>query len=378
MTADPDRGLDGTNLALFFTRGLSLAVWAATGMLEREIALYRALRPHVASVLFATYGRDDDRHAPILPGLRVLQNEGRLPVSLHAALLPWRFGRLGGRWIVKSNQLPGSTVALRAARRAQAPFVARCGYPHYEFVVHQFGAASWRARRALREERTVFRAADHVLVTSEAARKAAVARHGLSEEAVTVVPNYVETDVFVPKREPDDGGRTRVLAVGRLDRQKNLPALFEAMQPLDVHLDLVGTGPLEGPLRELAARAGLRVTFHGNLPHGDLPRLMNRATLFVLPSVYEGHPKALLEAMACGLAVVGTDVHGTREVLEDGKNGLVCGTDVPSLRAAIELALGDPGLRRDIGRAARDHVVATMSLSAVVPRELAVYRELIP
>src|SRR3546814_4813955 len=104
---------------------------------------------------------------------------------------------------------------------------------------------------------------------------------------------------------------------------------------------MVGDGDLRATAEREAARRGVKARLHGNLPHQNLPEMINAGRIFVLPSSYEGHPKTLLEAMACGAAVIGTDVPGIREVIEDGRTGLLCAPTAAALRDAIERLLSD-------------------------------------
>jgi glycosyltransferase involved in cell wall biosynthesis len=166
--------------------------------------------------------------------------------------------------------------------------------------------------------------------------------------------------------------------VGRLAEQKNLGALIEAAAGLEgVSLRLIGDGPLWESLQAQAEAAGLPVEFTGRVPHEEVPRLLAECQVFVLPSLYEGHPKALIEAMACGLPVVGTPVDGTREVLRDGQNGLLAAdTSAPALRAALAHPLADANLRERLGRAARDYAVENCALERVLDTELNVYCEI--
>jgi glycosyltransferase involved in cell wall biosynthesis len=134
----------------------------------------------------------------------------------------------------------------------------------------------------------------------------------------------------------------------------------------------VGEGSLRAEMAALAAREGVDVRFSGNVPHRGLPPIFAGADVFVLPSHFEGHPKALLEAMSCGLPTVGADSPGIREVLCDGETGLLCGTDAGSIRTAIRRVLGDRELAARLGTAARAYVVANDSLDLTLERELRV------
>jgi glycosyltransferase involved in cell wall biosynthesis len=106
-----------------------------------------------------------------------------------------------------------------------------------------------------------------------------------------------------------------------------------------------------------------------------LPEEINRSAVFVLPSLYEGHPKALIEAMSCGVAVVGTDVDGIRDVIRHGETGLLCEPTTDALAATLNRVLSDAALRNRLGQAAREFVVREYSLERVVALELATLAE---
>ena len=113
----------------------------------------------------------------------------------------------------------------------------------------------------------------------------------------------------------------------------------------------------------------MRVTFMGTAPNNDMPRLLNSSEVFVLSSNYEGSPKALLEAMACGLPVIGTNVPGIREVIQHGVNGLLCEPNENHIASAIVNLLSDSDVRRRLGHQARQDVLEKHSQSGVAKRE---------
>jgi glycosyltransferase involved in cell wall biosynthesis len=168
-----------------------------------------------------------------------------------------------------------------------------------------------------------------------------------------------------------------VLYVGRLEEEKNPRALLHAVEGLDAELAVVGKGSLGEALAREAADRRLRVTFLGNLPNHQLPELMNRAAVFVLPSLIEGHPKALLEAMACGRPVIGTNVAGIRELITDRVTGLLCEPRPESLRAAIRELLNDQALGIRLGAAACASVSDRFSLERVVEMESSLLEEVV-
>ena len=144
------------------------------------------------------------------------------------------------------------------------------------------------------------------------------------------------------------------------------------MQPLDLKLTLVGEGKLRPELQETFPETDGRVRWEGNIPNHELPDYLNDATVFVLPSLYEGHPKVLIEAMACGVPVIGADSPGIRDLIVHRENGYLCGTDPDSIGHALEELLGDPGLRERISCNARRFAVVNYSLDKIVVLEKAV------
>ena len=160
---------------------------------------------------------------------------------------------------------------------------------------------------------------------------------------------------------PPPGGGLSVLCVARLAPQKGLDVLVSAIGALveggtDVHLTIVGSGPLEASLRRSAERRGVaqRVSFAGAVGQDDMADYYARADIFCLPSFAEGLPIVLMEAMATGRPVVATRVMGVPELVEDGVSGLlVAPGNVDELAGALGKLAGSPGLRESFGRAGR-------------------------
>jgi glycosyltransferase involved in cell wall biosynthesis len=368
--------LANVRLALFFTEGVSLQVWDGIGMLEREVALYRRLESTLARILFVTYGdRHDRSYSDRLDGIRVHCNRwGMSPPTYRRYLthaLPWTWR---GPVVVKSNQVQGADIALAAARRRRKPFIARCGYLPSDFVERSHGPDSLQVKNAQALERHVFSGADRVVVTTAAIRERVINRYQLMPDRVRVIPNYVDTGLFMPER--GDVRRAQpLLYVGRLDEEKNPRMLLDALEGLNVELLIVGKGAQGDALRRESAERRLPVRFLGNVPNRELPRLFNGAAAFISPSLIEGHPKALMEAMACGVPVIGTNVPGTRELITDRVTGLLCEPRPECLRAAIKEVLHDHELATRMRMAARSYVAQRFSLDKVVEMELSLLDE---
>jgi glycosyltransferase involved in cell wall biosynthesis len=184
------------------------------------------------------------------------------------------------------------------------------------------------------------------------------AARGVGARDARWIPNGVE----IPPEISEEADPPEVLFVGRLSPEKGIAELVEATQGLN----LVVAG--DGPLRHLVPGA------LGFVAPAEAQRLLARAAVVVLPSHREGLPMVLLEAMAHGRAVVATPVGGIPTLVEDGVTGLLVPVgDTQALREAVTRLLGNPALRRKLGRAARAKVEEVAGWDRVTDATLAAY-----
>jgi len=209
-------------------------------------------------------------------------------------------------------------------------------------------------------------------VASQQDQRFIINRYGYSPRKTSILPNYIDTDAFKPLHTKKQ--KNRIIFVGRLNLQKNIFNLITAIAKTDFALDVYGQGELKEKLRRHAENLGARVNFLGVVPNSELPQLLNTYSYYILPSHFEGMPKTLLEAMACGCICIGTDVSGINEVIESGVNGFLAGgTDAESLYHAIsEAVVGNHAL---VARQAALTIQARFSLEAIVESDLAVYQQ---
>lgn len=172
---------------------------------------------------------------------------------------------------------------------------------------------------------------------------------------------------------PHDGAH--LLFVGRLAAVKGLPVLLEALRGLDapdLHLTVIGDGPDRAALE--AQAEGLPVTFLGYRSQAEVATALARTDLFVLPSLAEGVPAVLMEALASGVPVVTTRIAGVPELVRDGVSGwLVPPGDADALRSAIAEALANPARRRRMGEAGRAHVTEAFDIHREAARLSALF-----
>ena len=357
-------------LALFFTLGVSLRNWNEMGHLNREAQIYKRLASHFGGIYFLTYGEGDRAFEDTLAPIKVLPKSPGIPAKLYSFLMPFiHWKTLREVDIFKTNQMNGAWAAVLAKILFRKKLIVRCGY-EWEMFAKKMGTSRLKLVLIHIIEWICYRFADAIIVTSEEAKQYISSTFGISSGKIVVIPNYIDTELFRPlniEKIPN-----RLIFVGRFTEQKNLLNLLMAMKDIPhTELVLVGDGSLESALREFAQRHSIKVTFAGRIPNNELPVLLNSAEAFVLPSLYEGNPKGLLEAMACGLPVIVTPVEGNREVVKHKVNGyLTRDTSSGAIREAIIEVLSDEMLKKNLGETARRFVEENYSINVLIEKEV--------
>jgi glycosyltransferase involved in cell wall biosynthesis len=306
--------------------------------------------------------RVDD--VPVLYPRKLTLPGGRLghrnaDAMLAAIARPLR--RVHARWpvdVIHAHMLvPDGWAASRAGAALGIPVVATAHRADVLDVPAQ-------GRRSAQRVAEAIGAIDQVCAVSRAIADAA---ETLAEprRPVAVVPNGADTRVFVPRDAsqarahlglPQDG--PVVSYVGKLVPRKGVDTLIEAMGLLAHRpagapfLLMAGIGELRPELERRAAELGLedRVRFVGKVAHDEVGWWMAAGDVFVLPSLSEGLPTVVCEAMNCGRPVVATAVDGTPEIVRDDQTGLLVPPgDAPALAGALARVLEDPALAARMG-----------------------------
>jgi alpha-maltose-1-phosphate synthase len=251
-------------------------------------------------------------------------------------------------------------------------------------------------------ERTAYESADAIIAVSDGMRADVLDCYpSLDPALVHVVRNGIDTTTYQPVTSTDallrhglDPSKPIVAFVGRITRQKGVGHLVAAAHKIDgdAQLVLCAGAPdtpeiaaeTEAAVAELAkARPGV-FWIQEMLPVDEVKQVLSHATVFVCPSVYEPLGIVNLEAMACGTAVVASDVGGIPEVVADGGTGLLVHYDEQDtetfrdgLAAAISALLADPARAAAMGEAGRGRAVGEFSWQGVAAQTVQVYQSVI-
>ena len=342
-------------------------------------------------------GLDRGKWRPVLlhhpaPGLVRLTEAARgigVPVYAVPRVTDANFlARLPDLWRAIGNERPSVFHAhLNWPLACKFGLVAAAlrGVPAVVATVHLYveSLMNWNVRLQLRAVGT---GVHRYLAVSQHVRDRLAAGAGVPEHKLRVVPNGIDPAALARSADPAlrtrlAGGPDRplVLTAARLSPQKAIDVLLSAAALVpDAVFVIAGDGPDRAALEARAQALGIapRVRFLG--PRDDVPELLATCDVYVLPSLFEGLPLSVLEAMAAGKPVVATRIPGTDEAVADGETGiLVPPGDAPALAAAIRAFLSDPVRAQSAGEAGLDRVRAQFSVRAMVDGVAAAYEELL-
>lgn len=209
---------------------------------------------------------------------------------------------------------------------------------------------------------------------------------GVSDARLRVIPNGIDVSSFTPVADRSHlraslglPGGILIGVAARLAPEKNFSLLLRGFAAArcareDLSLILVGEGEEREALEGLASELGVRDSVHFLGWRSDVQRIVAALDLFVVSSLHEALPLAVLEAMACGVPVVATPVGDLPEVVRDGETGILFPSqDTPALATALLSLAGDPQRRSAMGLAARETVLARYSLEAMVDSYVGLY-----
>lgn len=359
------------------------------GVPDHVMTLVRGLRFDFEVVVICA--SIDPRHARELEALAVpviVVPLARLPhpvADLRALLRLVQVLQARRLDIVHTHMSKAVLIGAAAARLARVPVIVNTAHNLGFLALRQplLRALFWAYDRAL------FAATCDVIVTVSRQVRAGVVRAGIAPpRKVVAIPNGIDPARFSVSPELRrstrlalaDGDGLVIVTVARLVWFKGLDTLLEAAVPLlarhpRARIVIVGEGPLRAALTAQAVRLGIdrSVIFAGE--RGDIPALLAAADLFVLPSVSEGMPISILEAMAACRPVVATRVGGVPDLVLDGVSGLLVDARAPDALAAALLRLADdPALAARMGQAGAARLDRAFSAAAMVARTGALYR----
>lgn len=363
------------NLGVLLTSGDSLEKQLRSGQFERFGKFYLAnYARDFESVLVFSYGQDSKFKKR--RSFKLIVNKLNLHRYLYTLFMPFLHRKIFKRIdVLRVMQVTGAAPAILAKIFFRMPFVVTYGFKYHQFAKIE---GKWFQAIVLKFfEILVIKIADGVIVTTNDLRN--YVTQFTNYRKIYFIPNGVDTDSFKPAVKKDSHQNFEIVSVGRLEKQKNYANLIKAIAQskyrTKIHLSLVGQGSLKSELEKLAKNLSVDLRIIDSIPHAKMPGFLQDADIFVLPSLIEGHPKVLLEAMACGLPSLGSRVSGNVEIIEDYQNGLLCDIGYLNIRQKLDQLIKDEKLRQKISKKAWEFVRRNYNLQKLIDQEILILKQ---
>ena len=382
---------------LTFSYGVSLESWEQYGYLTRETSIYKKIaEDNNVNFKFLTYGTENDlRYNDIIGNTEVIPVGNLLKSKIpkyhfiKSLFLPQKFKDLFKNIdLIKSYQAYGSWIACIAKILFKKKVIVRCGFGWLNYHILSYkkkGLKQYIKYLAkyvfiFLNELVAYKLADGIISTNNQdvlfIRKCYRLNRKYKSGKIKQFFNSIDENIF--KQLNLEKKDKSVLFVGRLSYDKNLFNLIKAFKGLDgFKLNIIGRGPEEFKLRQLAKSLNVTVNLLGIIPNANIPEYINQNQMFILPSYSEGNPLALLEAMSCEAACIGSNVKGINNVLKHGINGYLCETNSESIKNAIIDLYNNNKLREEIGKNARKFVLENCKLDSIADKEYCFYKDIL-
>ncbi len=382
---------------LTFTYNISLIEWYKSGYFNREIPFYnKIINKGKIDYVFLTYGNQKDyEYADLLgnikinPALDLINSKVPLIKHVKSLFLPVKLKELFKNVdLIKTVQVYGSWVPCIAKILYRRKLIIKSGFGWLAFTrnvsvkkgIKNYIKYLLKYAFIFINELVSFKLADGIIVTSDYDIPFIVKyyrlKRKLKKNKIRLIYNSIDIETFksisVPKKNK------YILFIGNLYAAKNVMNLIEAFKYIpQFTLDIIGEGHDKEKMIKRSEELDLNINFLGLFPNNKLPEILNQYQIFILPSISEGNPKVLLEAMSCGLACIGSNIEGINNIIKHKVNGFLCNTDPESIRDAILTLYKNEKLREKLGKNARKFILDNCSLKVNIGKEISFYRDIL-
>lgn len=315
------------NIIIFLTYGLSLKNWEESGILHRELNLYKNLEEKFeVNFTFITYGDEEDliyekqfKNIKILPIYKYKKKyQNKFLTLFQSILFPFTVKKIQNKKIdiIKTNQLLGSWSAIILKIITKKPLIVRTGYDLYSF--------------SKKDKKNILKQLLYYLLTLLALNVSNIYTVSSRSDFNYILKNYLfaKKKLLIRKNWVQTTNLTKsfnerldsVLAVGRLEPQKDFHSLIKVFNNSDIELDIIGEGSLKNDL-ENEIEPNIRIL--GRVDNITLLNNYLKYKIYISFSDYEGNPKTTLEAMAAGCIVIALNIPNNAEIIHNGINGVL-------------------------------------------------------
>ena len=365
------------NVILIFTYDVSLKQWEDSGLLSREISLYnKMISDYKLTYTFITFGDESDIPVINNPNIKILPIYKYIKKSkiksiniIKSFFVPFILKKyIKDSQLIKTNQLNGSWIGIMLKQILKIPLFVRTGYNIYEFKKIQKKSIFVKLFYFVLTKASL-RFSDIYTVTSET-DMIKIKKISKNVNKISILRNYVST---LQAEKNKSRHKERILSVGRLDSQKNYKMLIDIFDNSEFEIDIVGSGPGKHDLIKYADSKNVKLNLLGNMDNDQLMNLYHKYYFYITTSLYEGNPKALLEAMSSGCIVLCKKNPNTMEIIDNGFNGFYIDNDIETIQL-IEEILNDKNLKNKIVENSLKTIERNYLIDKIVNEEFEIYK----
>tara|TARA_B100001027_G_scaffold213579_1_gene184480 strand:- start:4567 stop:5694 length:1128 start_codon:yes stop_codon:yes gene_type:complete len=365
---------------LFFTYGISLNDWKESGLLNREIQLYKQLHEkYNVEFAFLTYGDSQDLGTINLPFIEIFPVYKYLKKSrndyinlLKSITIPFKISKeLKEFDIFKTNQLLGSWVAIISKIKFKKPLLIRTGYDLITFSKKD-NKSKLKQYLYYLLTKYALKYSDLYLVSSKVDKRYLSKIFFKYQNKIKLRPNWINKSSTKNFNERYD---KKLISVGRLENQKNFNELIKIFSNTDFEIEIYGSGRKKSELINNAKKYNTNLKIFEPVTNEILVKNLSDYKLYISSSNYEGNPKSVLEAMSAGCVVIAKNNKNLEEIIQNSKNGFLY-ESYDQLIDYVELIINDEKLWKEISRSATSSVVENNSLSKLSDDEYEDYKNL--
>ncbi len=366
---------------VIFTYGYSLKTWHETGTLERELSIYKELTKKDIQFTFLTYGNIDEHtllknqnNMSVIP-IYETKSKSKFKIFnlIHSFLIPFYIKRNKMNFdLIKHNQLLGSWVGIILKFLLRKPLFIRTGYDMYLFSLYENKKILIKTLYKILTQISIW-VTDLYSVSSFSDLKF-LKKTFNGTEKITVRPNWIINSQY---KNFNSRESNRILAVGRLENQKNFKYLINSFTNSDFVIDIVGNGSQKDILLDYAKRKNVEVNIIEKIENIELNNLYTKYKYFISSSKYEGNPKTVLEAMSNGCVVFASNIPNHKELIKNGVNGFLFELNSNNLNKIFNSNINDMEKLSKISKSAFQFVEKNNSLEKMTFEEYKDYDLLI-
>ena len=365
-------------LVIFSFRN-SFRTWKHVGNLDREMKFYTYLeKKYHCEFYFFTYGDLEDKKiaASYSKRFKVFplyefkkRSRYKFVTFIQSLTIPFKLkSEIQNIDIIKSNQLTAGWTSLICKINFRKPLYLRTGYDAYIFSKNEKKSKLKQSLFYLLTQFLLF-FSDHYTVSSSTDLKFISNNYFIPKNMkISLSSNWVE---YIKSSLDDFDSRKNqsILSVGRLESQKNYKFIIETLSNTDIELDIIGTGSMENELIQLANNVNTKLNLYKNLPNTELMEVYKKYKFFILPSIFEGNPKVLLEAMSTGCIPMVSNIKNNTEIIDDGFNGYVFDLNTNGQDKIINLLNNENDFNK-ISENAIDTIKTRVSVDKIATQEM--------